>query len=121
MSDSENPAPIDAYLDVALLGELKTLLDDDFPDLIETFLADARIRVRELETTLASGDTDALRQAAHTFKGSSLNVGAWQIAELCRELEALARSARTQGASDLVERIESALSRVEQLLRDHYL
>lgn len=121
MSDSDTPAQIEDHLDVTILGELQTLLEDDFPDLIDTFLSDARVRVRELVRTVDSGVAEDIRQSAHSFKGSTLNVGAKQLSSLCRELEDLARSGRTQGSKGLVDRIEVELNQVEKLMRDSYL
>ncbi|WP_394169474.1 Hpt domain-containing protein [Saccharospirillum alexandrii] len=121
MSDSDTPTQIDDHLDVTILGELQALLEDDFPDLIDTFLSDARVRVRELVRTVDSGVAEDIRQSAHSFKGSTLNVGAKQLSSLCRELEDLARSGRTQGSKGLVDRIEVELNQVEKLMRDSYL
>lgn len=121
MSDSDARTQIEDHLDVTILEELKMLLEDDFPDLIETFLTDARVRVRELVRTVDSGVPEDIRQSAHSFKGSSINVGAKQLSSLCRELEDLARSGRTQGTKGLVGRVEIELVQVEQLLRDSYL
>lgn len=121
MSDSDTPMQIEDHLDVTILGELQSLLEDDFPDLIETFLTDARVRVRELVRTVNSGVPEDIRQSAHSFKGSTLNVGAKQLSDLCRELEDLARSGRTQGSRGLVDRIEIELDQVESLMRRSYL
>lgn len=121
MSDSNTPMQIEDHLDMTILGELQSLLEDDFPDLIETFLADARVRVRELVRTVNAAAVEDIRQSAHSFKGSTLNVGAKQLSSLCRELEDLARSGRTQGSRGLVDRIELELDQVESLMRRAYL
>ncbi len=121
MSDSHTRAQIEDHLDSTLLEELNTLLEDDFPDLIETFLTDARVRIQELVRTVDAGTPEDIRQSAHSFKGSSLNVGAKQLSSLCRELEDLARSGRTQGSKALVDRIEIEMNQVEKLMRDSLL
>jgi two-component system sensor histidine kinase/response regulator len=44
-----------------------------------------------------------LRKAAHALKSSSANVGAEQLATLCRELEALGRKETVDGAKPLLK------------------
>ncbi len=57
-----------------------------------------------------------LRRAAHTLKGSSLNVGASRVADLCKILEQQLRAAQPDDLPGQVERIEA---RVQQV-HEHY-
>jgi len=50
-------------------------------------LADAPPRIAQLRVAADACDAEALRQAAHALKSSSANVGAEQLAALCKELE----------------------------------
>ena len=116
----QNPEPSD-HLDEATLNELEALLEDDFVDLVETFLKDAQIRYEELSQTVASAVAEDIRRAAHSFKGSSLNVGAAHLAALCRELEDHAREGRTVYAKELLDKIHQEMAVVDQLFRQRYL
>ena len=60
-------------MDVTVQQGLRELMQDDYPLLLETFLADAGKRLRQLHDALAQGDMNAYRQAAHSFKGSAGN------------------------------------------------
>jgi HPt (histidine-containing phosphotransfer) domain-containing protein len=121
MFNSKTSARSEGHLDEAILEELKALLEDDFPDLIETFLLDGQQRVDELIATVNSGVAEDIRQSAHSFKGSTLNVGASHLSQLCRELEDLARSGSTQGSKSLLDRIENEFSQVDRLMRQRFL
>lgn len=118
---SENPSESSDHIDEAIVNELEALLEDDFVDLIETFLSDARVRYRELEDTVASTVAEDIRRAAHSFKGSSLNVGATRLSSLCKQLEDHARDGRTVYAKDLLANINEEMLTVDSLFRARYL
>jgi signal transduction histidine kinase/DNA-binding response OmpR family regulator/HPt (histidine-containing phosphotransfer) domain-containing protein len=63
--------------------------------IVSTYCTTAAELVARLHTALAAGDCDAIRQTAHSLKGSSAQVGAQQLAALCAELEALAAEPAT--------------------------
>lgn len=111
------------HLDKAALADLRILLEDEFSDLIETFLDDAHLRHAELVALQQHANLDALavRRIAHSFKGSSLNVGATRLAELCRRLEDLASADLLSAVGTLITDIGLELATSERLLRDHYL
>jgi HPt (histidine-containing phosphotransfer) domain-containing protein len=106
----QNEPPI---FDSATLEQLRELVDqDDFSflhDLFESYLATARDSIRSLRT---DQDLEVLRRAAHTLKGSSLNVGATRVAELCRHLES---DLRDQVPGDLQARVAQVEERVQQV------
>jgi CheY-like chemotaxis protein/HPt (histidine-containing phosphotransfer) domain-containing protein len=66
--------------------------------LIETYLGTAAKLVADTERALEKDDAPALRQAVHTLKSSSANLGAARLARCCAELEALARAGRVLAA-----------------------
>lgn len=92
-------------IDAGVLRELRAVLGDEFGVLVSTFLADSQVRLAAMRTALASSDAEALREAAHSLKGSSLNLGAGTLAGLCRSIEDRARAADFAGASVLVEAV----------------
>ena len=59
---------------------------------------------------------DALVMPAHSLKSSSLNLGALELGELCRDLEALARAGTVSDARDRVEAIETSFGRARRAL-----
>ena len=75
-------------LDPATFAELEAAAGADFArELISTFLEEAPLMLAELRATLASGNADAFRRAAHSLKSNSLTFGALALGALARELE----------------------------------
>lgn len=73
--------------------------------------------VRAMRRAVDAGDAAAVGTAAHSLKSSSLNIGAARLGNLCREIEAAARSTPPATSAALVAALESEYLRVEQLLR----
>jgi signal transduction histidine kinase/DNA-binding NarL/FixJ family response regulator len=85
-----------AALDGKALAEIRELGDDAaqsfLEQVVELYLESAPTLIEQLRGGLSSADAGAVRAAAHTLKSSSANVGAMQLAEMCRRLEAAART-----------------------------
>ncbi|WP_374683356.1 response regulator [Accumulibacter sp.] len=78
---------------------------------IAAYLADTPPRFEHLRAAADAGDAEALRKAAHALKSSSANVGAEQLAGLCRELEAIGQKGGTAGVETLLSAAEDELAR----------
>lgn len=100
------------HLDYKVLGALEEVMEQDYPLLLDTFLSDSSARVDELHR---ARDAQQLGNAAHSFKGSSSNMGATQLAELCRQLEDRARQKPLTGIEDLVHRIDAEFGIIQRL------
>ena len=104
-------------LDASALQSLRELGGDDFlSDVIDTFRVDAPNLLATLRRSLEQADAAELRRAAHTLKSNGATLGASSFAELCRELEALAKNGEMGGAPELIDRIESQYRRLEEAL-----
>lgn len=73
---------------------------------------------RGIEQAIAGRDAEALRLGAHSLKSSSASVGAQALANLLRELEALAKAARVDEAGTLFASMQGEYSRVLAALHD---
>ena len=72
------------------------------PDLLET-----------LHNAIAEDKSaNSVRQAAHSFKSTNANLGATRLADLCGEIEEMARQDRTTGAEKILREIERLFPRV---------
>jgi PAS domain S-box-containing protein len=87
--------------------------------LIATYLTTAAKLVADVERALERDDAPALRQAVHTLKSSSANLGATRLARHCAALESLARAGRVltarqdwPAARDEYERVVRALQAI---------
>lgn len=74
----------DKHLDLDVLSALREIMEDGFSTLIDTFLADCETRLQVLRQ---ANTAEQLIATAHSFKGSSSNMGAVRLAELCGQLE----------------------------------
>ncbi|MFZ5755945.1 MAG: Hpt domain-containing protein [Pseudomonadota bacterium] len=108
--------PLQAHLDQEALRELQGVLGDDFPVLVRTFLADSDARMSALRVAAVTGDARALRETAHSFKGSSLNIGARHLAALCYDVEQCARADDLAAAMALLTEVDAELKLVATLL-----
>lgn len=94
-------------LDGGVIDGLKEIMGKDFGLLIDTYRVDFQQRLGSMIQALADRNADELCKAAHSLKGSSGNLGARPVEELCLALEADARSGNIDHANTLVSRIRS--------------
>jgi len=93
------------HLDHDALEELKDVMAEDFPILITTYLDDSVVRISSLKEAIATSNSEAIRKEAHSFKGSSGNIGAPKLAELCRQLESMAKEGNIDKAQPVYEEL----------------
>lgn len=61
--------------------------EDVVEELVELFETESRTRLEAIDGFLRIGDRASLSAAAHSMKGSALNLGAETLASLCARLE----------------------------------
>lgn len=105
------------HLDEEALTELQDVMEDEFDVLIETYLKDSSDRISYLRNAIGSSDADAFAKTAHSFKGSSINIGAPRLGELCLKAEEAGKDNRLDEAVEVVEAIESEFKQIEQTLK----
>ncbi|AWM90989.1 histidine kinase [Pseudomonas sp. 31-12] len=102
----------DTHLDRDVLSALQEVMEGEYPMLLDTFIADSEERLRVLRK---AEDAAQLMNAAHSFKGSSSNMGAVRLAELCSELERRAKEKSLTGIEALVGEIDGEFAIVRPL------
>ncbi|WP_322978265.1 Hpt domain-containing protein [Pseudomonas sp. C11] len=107
----------DIHLDDAVLAALQDVMEDEYPVLLDTFVADSEERLRLIQQAEREADAQALRLAAHSFKGSCSNMGATLLASLCKQLEDAGRREALELAPELIEQIEREFAIVRILLK----
>jgi len=108
----EEQAP---HVDAAVLENLLVQTGggpDLLRSLIGAYLKDAPLRMAAIHDGMERRDPAAVARAAHAFKSSSANLGAMDLAVLCRKLEAHCRAGTTQGAEPLVAEIHEECTHV---------
>ncbi|KAF1032508.1 MAG: hypothetical protein GAK37_00466 [Pseudomonas sp.] len=101
------------HLDPEVLSGLQEVMEGEYPKLLDTFLDDSQKRVEALRK--ARDDAKALGVIAHSFKGSSGNLGAVRLASLCQLLEDRSTKPAQANLGELVDEIDHEFALVRPL------
>ncbi len=99
-------------------GALDRLLDMTGGDpafvdeLIQTYLDDAVVQLAMMRAAAIAASAAEFVRPAHSLKGNSASMGAERLVELCRQLEADARSGAVERAT---ERVAAAAAEFERV------
>jgi PAS domain S-box-containing protein len=107
--------PEDAKLNQVYLQGLLNLPDGK--SLIEAYLEESPNMLEQLGQAVQNQNARELKDAAHALKGSSLYVGAEEVAELAKALELAGRSNDLQGVEQVLSDLEKAYSKVAVVLK----
>ena len=94
-------ADANQHLDLDALKELQEVMGEEFSLLVETFTTDSILRLQGIREAIDARDPDAIRRAAHSFKGSASNMAAPNLTKLCRSLEDLGHNGEIEGSEQL--------------------
>ena len=103
-----------------LLTRLQELVQEtDFEfviELIDIYLSETPTQIQAMVKALDTQNHHMLTIAAHTLKGSSLNLGAKQLGAACFKLEELGRSGIPISTSANIKEIEGEFEQVKAIL-----
>ncbi len=105
---------METHIDQKVLSDLREVMEEGYLQLLETFLEDSERRLSQLHEAKDAGE---LGLAAHSFKGSSSNMGAVGLAGLCQQLEERVRDQSLYGIEDLINRIDQEYLEVQRFYR----
>lgn len=114
-SQSERLYGLEAFDEAALLAQV----DGDFTvlkELIRIFLADCPKMLSEIRRAIARRDKEALRTAAHAFKGSVANFAATDALEAALKLETRGRNGDLAGAEVDYAALKIEIARLRRAL-----
>ncbi|GAC1556849.1 MAG: hypothetical protein NVS2B7_32330 [Herpetosiphon sp.] len=97
-------------VDESMLTYLRML--NILPDVIALFGRDTPPRLAALRNGLLAGDSSAVIQQAHALRGSCVNLGATDMAQVCAELEAIGRADLLDTAAALMNALDHEYMRV---------
>lgn len=109
--------PLPPVLDPAVLEELRSILGTEVDRLIEVFLDDTPRLIAALETAAVGPDFEMLRNASHTLKSSSANLGAMSLSNAAKKLELGIRTNTLERPAVAVALIANEFARARQALR----
>lgn len=106
-----------SVLDQAVLNTLRKLTPPGEPDVLaevlRLFLDEVPPRIARLRNAWSSGNIEEMHRAAHSLKGSSGNIGARRLYEVCSQLDAIGKAGDLAGAAPLVEALGVEFDKVE--------
>ncbi|HEX2541369.1 MAG TPA: Hpt domain-containing protein [Caldimonas sp.] len=107
-------------IDAATFAELQATAGADFvAELIDTFLEEAPPMIEALRESLAAGQAEGFRRAAHSLKSNAGTFGALTLASMARELELNGiEAARASGALDRLAEHYADVAAELKALRD---
>jgi len=108
-------------IDQNMIRSIQSIAGDDgaalLNELIELFLSSTPQRIEEMELALKAQDPLKLYRPAHSLKGSSGQMGAVRIQQICGSLEALGKAGTLNGVAALIEELKTEMERVSQDLQ----
>ncbi|EKD99097.1 MAG: hypothetical protein ACD_23C00130G0002 [uncultured bacterium] len=112
-----NPEPAaNLPLNLSVLDKVRTITPEHGEKLvcrlIDAYLRSAPPYLEKLAQALSDADGEALARIAHTFKSSSLNVGAENLGELFREIEKHGKDGNVDRCRTYVEAVYIEFERV---------
>jgi HPt (histidine-containing phosphotransfer) domain-containing protein len=112
---------MDQVLDMSVVEELLSFADDGDPelllDLIQMFLDDGPSKVAAVTEGLAVGDLERAERAAHSLKGSSGNLGARLLQNVCEEMQLATRYHKLDESRRLGPMLSQRFAEAEVALR----
>ena len=109
-----------AVLDPAVLDRLRQLTTPGEPDVmlevLQIFLDEAPKRIARLHDAWRNNAVEVVQRSAHSLKGSSGNIGADALFEVCRQIDERARTGALTGSSQLLVALDREYAAVESAI-----
>ncbi len=87
-------------------------------DLLDTFINDTPHHIQVLAAYRPGDDPSVVMRSAHSLKSSAATFGAHPLAQLCAEIERLAREGDLGDLPQLVEQVQAEYRTVKAILEE---
>ncbi|MCP3872003.1 MAG: response regulator [Desulfobacteraceae bacterium] len=123
--EQTNIPPIQAekgkqIIDPKALDNIRVLQQPDKPDMvskiINIYLNESPKLIKTIHQAISDGDTNNMREAAHSLKSSSANVGALSVSNYSKQLEDIGKAGSIENASQLLSEIETGYEEAQTTL-----
>ena len=114
-------APPDSPLDLSFLDKLRNMHPDGraIEELVAIYLEDSPRRIEALAAAASANDADAVRRAAHAWRGSCSLAGARRLVDLLADIETLARVGDVPSPAQLAT-VQRAYDEVRDALNEQF-
>ena len=107
----------DSALDPKVIDSLRKLTPegeaDVLSEVLQLFLEEVPKKIRALQEAVHAGDAAEAGRVAHSLKGSSGNIGADSMMDVCRRIDDLARAGDLAATAPLLPSLTSEYHRAE--------
>ena len=107
----------DSALDPKVIDTLRQLTPAGEPDvlaeILQLFLDEVPKKLRALQDAVERADAPEAARVAHSLKGSSGNIGAGDMMDVCRRIDDLARTGDLAAVAPLLASLTSEYHRAE--------
>lgn len=105
-------------LDMSVLENLKMMVGEHYGRILEAQIGDAMQLAEKLRELENSQDMKAIKDVAHTVKGSFANIGAMRLVECARNLEFAARDGDAEAVDRYYSNIYSEMDQVRDIIQN---
>ena len=106
-------------VDTDNLNMLKELIGDDLKEILQAYLDTAPGLIMQIEQAIQSNDAAALHSNAHSLKGSSANIGATSLPDVCLQLEQMGKAgAVNDEAASLLNQVKADNDKISSFLNE---
>jgi two-component system, sensor histidine kinase and response regulator len=106
---STERGPTEPLIDPAVFEPLRSLGEpgeaNPLAELLTLFMKDTPRRLESIKAAVLASNAVALREAAHSLKGTASNLGARRLARLCARVETLAKADQVPEAAQLLPQV----------------
>ncbi len=96
-------------LDLSIIQGLKEMNDDDndfFKEILDLYNEQYPDLYNKIVQTAKNNELDSLSKYAHALKGASLNIGAKELAGICKTIELNSKNGISEGNQELILKIQ---------------
>lgn len=106
-----------SFLDMDVVNGLKEIGDKGFvDDMVKLYIDQSVDLINSIRENSAKSNFERVFLDTHSLKGSSLNLGAREIAELCRQIETKIKEVDTPGLMYLIKELEKTFENTKEEL-----
>jgi len=106
-----------SFLDMDVVNGLKEIGDKGFvDDMVKLYIEQSVDLINSIRENSAKSNFERVFLDTHSLKGSSLNLGARDIAELCRQIETKIKEVDTPGLMYLIKELEKTFENTKEEL-----
>ncbi len=118
MTKASRDEPGPEAVDLTVLREATMGDRDLMQHLAEIYTTDSDLQLRALEDALENKESDRIARIGHALMGSSLQVGANEMARISEQLETMGKKNELGDAADAIRRGRAEFIRVRKALAD---